>query len=81
MKSDKAKLNELNETLGKVLTEIDLIIQQHREVMVYDNENKWAESASIIWESGLPRIELIRKKLRKVAEKLPARRKSGKNTV
>lgn len=70
----KSELDKLNVELGRVLDEINHLAAKYPSIMIADDDN-WSESFSAVAELYNDRIENYRKKLRKIANKLPKVRK------
>lgn len=74
VKSDKSLLNQELSALIASWEKVGEIVSRHKEVMIYDDENKWAENANLLYELFDGRIRTGVKKLRKVADKLPKKK-------
>lgn len=75
--STKIDLENLNEKLGSIIDQINQISLEFPSIMISDDEG-WNESFSAIAEAYDARIQVYRKKLKKLAAKLP---KKGRTNI
>ena len=71
----KADLKKIVDELGRQFDQLNAIVSEHPSVMIVDDG--WGESFSSVVTIFEPKFQNFRKKLRKVEDKLPKRKKSS----
>ncbi len=76
VKVSKQRLEELSDNLAKTMDEIELIASVHRSILITDNG--FNESFGAIVDGHSIKVLAFRKKLDKIADKLPSERRKRK---